>query len=140
MRTLLFAAILLGLPAPGQAQGSSEPGCPPTAAAGQSRVHDLLSLPYLAESSVNMGSASGDSVVPLDGEENLATCRTMWSAVNAQARRARGYYSFAFYQSGDRYFVVLTPPPPPPGKVMLRHVHAIEVYDQDFQFLARFGM
>jgi hypothetical protein len=87
-----------------------------------------------------MGSASTSSVQALRGNPDDAACQSLRSAVDAQPGRTPGYYSFAFYRSGDRYFVVLTPPAMPAGKVVLRHEHAVEVYDRDFRFLARFGI
>jgi hypothetical protein len=94
----------------------------------------------LAQSKVDIGSASRDSVQPLRTEDDRVVCGTLWNAVEAQSRRARRRYAFAFHRSGDRYFVTLTPPPVPPGRAVLRHDHAVEVYDRDFRFLARFGI
>ena len=140
MRTFLAVALLLTsysfAPTPAVAQR----GCPPTDQQSERRVRSLLSLPNLAQSNVDMGSASRDSVKPLRTESDRALCGKLWEAVEAQPRRAPERYTFAFYRSGDRYFVTLTPPPVPPGRAMLRHDNAVEVYDREFRLLARFGI
>lgn len=140
MKAFLAAALLLASYSLAPAAAVAQRACPPTTQESALRVRNLLSLPNLAQSKVDMGSASGDSVRPLRTEGDRAVCGTLWDAVEAQSRRARGRYTFAFHRSGDRYFVTLTPPPVPQGPAVLRHDEAVEVYDRDFRLLARFGI
>lgn len=140
MKTLLAAALLLASFSLAPASALAQRACPPTTQQSERRVRNLLSLPYLAESKVDMGSASRDSVRPLRTEGDRVVCGKLWGAVEAQSRGAPRRYTFAFHRSGDRYFVTLTPPPLPPGRAVLRHDHALEVYDHDFRLLERFGI
>ncbi len=140
MKAFLAAALLLVSYSLAPAAALAQRACPPTDQQSERRVRSLLSLPYLAESKVDMGSASPDSVRPLRTEGDRALCGKLWGAVEAQPRGARERYTFAFHRSGDRYFVTLTPPPLPPGRVMLRHDDAVEVYDRAFRLLERFGI
>jgi hypothetical protein len=140
MKTLLAGALLLTSYSLAPASARAQRACPPTTQQSELRVRNLLSLPNLAQSEVDMGSASRDSVKPLRTKSDRAVCGTLWSAVEAQPRRAPERYTFAFHRSGDRYFVTLTPPPVPQGRAVLRHDQAVEVYDRRFRLLARFGI
>jgi len=140
MKSLLAATLLLTSCSLRPASTSAPRACPPTTPQSELRVRNLLSLPELAQSKVDMGSASRDSVQPLRTESDGMVCGALWRLVESQSGRVRGRYTFAFYRSGDRYFVTLTPPPVPPGRAVLRHDQAVEVYDRDFRFLARFGI
>jgi hypothetical protein len=140
MRTFLVAALLLISCFLAPMPTSAQRACPPTTQQSERRVRNLLSLPNLAQSNVDMGSASRDSVKPLRTESDGTVCGALWKLVEAQSDRVRGRYTFAFYRSVDRYFVTLTPPPVPPGRAMLRHDDVVEVYDRDFRLLARFGI
>jgi len=140
MRTLFAAALLVTTYLLAPASVLAQRGCPPSTRQSELRVQHLLSLPNLAESHVDMGSASRGSVQPLRTESDAAVCGALWKVVEAQSGRVRGRYTFAFHRSGDRYFVTLTPPPVPQGRAVLRHDQAVEVYDRDFRLLARFGI
>lgn len=140
MRTFLAAALLLTSYLLAPASALAQRACAPTTQESERRVRSLLSLPNLAQSNVDLGSATRDSVKPLRTQSDRAVCGALWKLVEAQSDWVRGRYTFAFYRSGDRYFVTLTPPPVPPGRAMLRHDHAVEVYDREFRLLARFGI
>lgn len=140
MKTLLAAALLLASCSLRPASTSAPRACPPTTQQSESRVRNLLSLPNLAQSKADMGSASRDSVQPLRTESDGTVCGALQRLVESQPGRVRGRYTFAFYRSGDRYFVTLTLPQVPQGRAMLRHDKAVEVYDREFRLLARFGI
>jgi hypothetical protein len=140
MGMLLSAALALSSYSFALTSEPADRACPSTNPQSELRVQNLLSLPNLAQSNVNLGSASRSSVQPLRSENDRAVCGTLWDAVEAQSGRVGGRYAFAFYRSGDRYFVTLTPPPIPSGRAVLRHDQAVEVYDREFRFLGRFGI
>jgi hypothetical protein len=116
----------------------SERGCPAAERNSAVRVQNVLGSPLIAEmrKHVDLGTASLDDIQLLRNPEHREICEALWNALREGETPLRSADAVSFYRSGDRYFVPIARRPPP-GVVRLGGPSSLNVYDMNYQLIAR---